>query len=155
MKIRNGFVSNSSSSSFIVISLDGGYSKELNWEALLEYSGGPMVVNYSFGKTDFGWGPEKISDTPSKIIFSYLRAQYADRNSWIEMLEKVIKEHTKCSEIKWVVGIDEYEDHVDFAYIDHQSVEGEANTEMFNDEYTLSRFLFCPQSCIQLDNDNH
>jgi hypothetical protein len=151
MKTRTKFVSNSSSSSFIVIALSG----DMCDRNMLEWDNGPLVVDYDFGTTEFGWGPEKISDTPSKICFAYIRALYAEQPTLISMLESVIKEHTKCSEIEWQIALEGDYKHFYYAYIDHQSIEGSDNMEMFNSEDDLKQFLFCKDSYIQLDNDNH
>lgn len=139
MKARAGFVSNSSSSSFVVIGSGDDCSKSVKW-AIEE--GGNITFGHH-GETDFGWGPDTITDVFSRINFAKLQAI---KPEWEEMLDKVIKEVIECDSITWDVD----------GYIDHQSAacEGE-NTEIFDDEETLKRFLFCEDSKIELDNDNH
>lgn len=76
--------------------------------------------------------------------------------TWLEMLENVLKRRSGANEIVWKITTS-YDDQssLTWGYIDHQSsaVEGE-NTEIFESEETLERFLFGPQSRIELNNDN-
>lgn len=148
MKVRTCFVSNSSSSSFIVI----GDSVEQTFES---YNGDlrrtdTIIIGRKIGETEFGWGPEKIKDAGSKINFAYLQATYNLEH--MEMLMSVLREYFD------EIGIELSSDYNSnyFGYIDHQSsaCEGE-NLEMFESEGTLIRFLFNKGSYIQLDNDNH
>lgn len=70
MKIRMGFVSNSSSSSFLVIKSDSG------WDALEPNSGKTYIVQ---GRHEFGWGPEVVQDIKKRIAFAALQAkEYSD-----------------------------------------------------------------------------
>jgi hypothetical protein len=164
MKYRNGFVSNSSSSSYVVIDASKGYEK-------YDMSGKTLVINANLGETDFGWGPEIIRDVGSRINFAYLQAEYAERKYssregehnkasslvYLSMLEAAIKEHTLAQDIR--VGISSkypLPTGMVNGYIDHQScaAEGE-NLEIFKDHNTLRDFLFGLGSQIVLDNDNH
>lgn len=146
MKIRSGFVSNSSSSSFIVINAQHGYEFPTFNENL--------IVDSSLGEIEFGWGPDTIYSVGSRITFSYIQALYANKKEWIEMLEKVIKENCNVKTISWDISID-YRDH-DYAYIDHQSSAEEGqNIEMFESEQKLKDFIFGTDSKIELDNDNY
>jgi hypothetical protein len=163
MKIRSGFVSNSSSSSFIVIknggSLDIPYNK-------VDY--GVLDVPETFeGKCQFGWERETSNDIGSKINFCYIQAQYFESddaltekalhaigessNLHMTMLEEVLKETLKVHEINWNIDLTSNN-----FYIDHQSsaVEGE-NLEMFESKEALRDFIFCPDSEIHTDNDNN
>lgn len=136
MKIRSGFVSNSSSSSFIVI----GYGDE---ESLNSCS--DVLKLGPLGETEFGWGPKTITDMHSRINFAKIQAE--GNLKWEDMLESVIKKNAKCKSIEWDLG--------EWYYIDHQSAACEdANIEMFDSEDDLRRFLFCEDSRIELDNDN-
>lgn len=165
MKVRNGFVSNSSSSSFVVIDASKGYDK-------LPYRG-TLVVDSNIGNTEFGWGPERITDIGSRIIFTYLQTQYATgeqdlllkkaleaihghSNDYLHMLEEVIRENSNVKSFEW--NITEEYDHPtkSWAYIDHQSNAAEgSNLEIFESKKQLKDFIFGSGSYIQLDNDNN
>lgn len=143
MKARIGFVSNSSSSSFVVIGTNGDRSKQL--KNLVEDG---IIILGSRGETEFGWGPETISDVFSMINFAKLQANYINNHDWENMLNDVIKEATNCNEILW-------DEKVIEGYIDHQSASCEGkNTEIFDTKDTLRNFLFCTDSKIVLNNDN-
>jgi hypothetical protein len=142
MKCRIGFVSNSSSSSFVVIGNVGDTSWLLKSEII-----DCNITLGNEGEVEFGWGPNVITDMFSRINFAFIQADI--REDWRDMLENVIKHELECDSITWVVN-DRY------AYIDHQSSSSEgSNTEIFDNEDTLRRFLFCEDSSIHLDNDNH
>ncbi len=142
MKTRIGFVSNSSSSSFVVI----GNTGDNSWRLKSDVQDGNLDLGND-GEVEFGWGPDDVTGMYSMINFAFLQAE--DNAEWMKMLEDVIKHEVGCETITWKVN-DRY------AYIDHQSSASEgSNTEIFDDEDTLRRFLFCDDSSIHLDNDNH
>ena len=139
MKIRSSFVSNSSSSSFVVINARGGYIKP----ALNDN----LVVGKYFGCSEFGWGPEEdIGDFGSRVIWAYLQSESVN-NKYLQMIEKVIKENSNVQNIEWKV----------LGYIDHQSKirERPENEEIFKSKEVLKDFLFGADSYIHVDNDNH
>ena len=156
MKFRNGFVSNSSSSSFIVIDAPS-YLPFCSDEEHL-------VVDRGFGTYEFGWGPEDVMDMGARVIFSYIQATETEvtvdplleqaliatqrsNNLLLDMLEEVIKENSNVKSIEWNLGND--------AYIDHQSHGSEgSNMEMFESKQSLKDFIFGSKSYIHLDNDN-
>ena len=149
MKIRKGFVSNSSSSSFIVIG--DGPLKELKID-------GTVIIG-QHGETEFGWENTVYDGVWSRINFAYLQA--VDRSEWLEMLEDILKEHLGCTEIVYLINTS-YDEKPDSehgpyvrGYIDHQSAACEgSNTEMFESKEKLKQFLFCADSYIQGGNDN-
>ncbi len=145
MKVRKGFVSNSSSSSFIVIE---DSSQILDYVVPDE-----LIVDTSLGQSEFGWEPETFYGVGSKIIFSYLQTIYSNNNDWLQMLTKVIKDHTGTSEIIWNITTEYISGGIGWSYIDHQST-APHNTEMFENEEILKAFLFGRDSYIQTDNDN-
>lgn len=163
MKVRSGFVSNSSSSSFVIIGngsfLDPNVSHELN------------VPQDLGGELEFGWGPETITDIGSRINFAYLQAQYVNKTNetllekameatgeyhpWFIMLENVLKKNLGVGKINWNIMTDSYTDEFG-GYIDHQSSSREGkNTEIFDSEEILEQFIFASDSKIELDNDNY
>ena len=149
MKIRMGFVSNSSSSSFVVIDTTGNYC-----DIPLQLSKKELLVGRNLGETEFGWGQEVLYDCGSRINFAYIQATYMNNQEWLQMLEEVIKKNSKVETIKMLISEDYDSDN--WGYIDHQSsaLEG-VNTEMFVDKMELKYFLFGEKSKIVLDNDNH
>ena len=144
MKIRNGFVSNSSSSSFIIIS-DG---------ELIPFNTKGIIWNsFGDGETEFGWQFDTYSDVDSKVNFAFLQALEINNEEWLKMIEEVIKEHTSASSVEH--GFVYEGDYITNGYIDHQSSSWEGvNIEMFKSKEKLKQFLFCDDSCIENSNDN-
>ena len=145
MKIRKGFVSNSSSSSFIVISNSFSLSNKMNLDS--------CIVGDE-GETQFGWDVFDYFDTESKINFVYLQILYTGnkfiRKARENMFESVMIEQYGCSDIQYTISFKNFE-----SYIDHQSNAGcDKNIEMFRDKETLRSFLFDSESYIHTDNDN-
>lgn len=151
MKTRQGFVSNSSSSSFIVIGRTT--DEQLIQQLKSHFVEDEIVLGVASGNFEFGWENEKYSDFWSKANFAYLQALYAQNKKWIKMIEKVIKDTLKVSKITWQLTID-YPDNNN-GYIDHQSSSSEdMNIGMFESEEELKLFLFSKDSYIQTGNDN-
>lgn len=158
MKTRQGFVSNSSSSSFVVI----GNSGKKQYPKLKEGN----VVDFSQEKFGFGWGPATLYRAEDRLAFAMLQIltlanEWNDKEKkcipdfsqppvkgWKKMLEEVLREECNVTHINW-------EQHK-YSYIDHQSSASEGrNTKIFKDKKTLCQFLFDAASQIDLDNDNH
>lgn len=154
MKTRLGFVSNSSSSSFVVIAKSDMIPRG-------QWKNQPLNVGES-GEREFGWDNKKYTSVYSRINFAYLQAmsvaEYdksseATKHKWLAMLEKVIKEYTGTPSIANLIEM-EYGGKY-WGYIDHQSCSSEGeNTEIFESEESLKNFLFSRDSYIQGGNDN-
>lgn len=156
MKVRRGFVTNSSSSSFVVLR---------NTRMMTPGFGiGKVLVIGDCGETEFGWLFKKYTDFYDKLNFAYLQVlgcrgskhcEY-DHEQWRRMIEDALRKYAGFDYVEWALT-DEYpvpHGMVD-GYIDHQSsaVEGE-NTEIFASYETLCDFLFSKDSYIQGGNDN-
>ncbi len=145
MKIREGFVSNSSSTSFVIIDASSGHKKLK----------GPLVFGDK-GVREFGWGPQTLIGMHSRINFAYIQTYESPER--LKMLEDVIHEHSGLTEpIVWHIALDyEHSNNGErWGYIDHQSAACEGkNLEMFESKKVLKDFLFGVHSQIILDNDN-
>jgi len=166
MKIRNGFVSNSSSSSFVCVGrkISTNFIKKFD-----EYvdTMGVLDVHKIFGTKEFGWDPEKYYDLGSKVLWAFYQSQYAEpkrnynensiySNQYLSMLEKVlVKNIPSIKAFIWPSSWNDWnsEQH---GYIDHESNASEnQNMEIFDSDEILEKFLFSEDSYIQTDNDNY
>lgn len=162
MKVRSGFVSNSSSSSFIVI----GTASLEDIRKLRGQWGGKdnLSITPNLGCHQFGWENEKYSHFWDRVFFAWIQAASMRRSrakggrpEWMKMLNKVLKTNLKVKKIHWNVSLDTPQsgNWDDWCYIDHQSAACEgSNIEMFESEKKLVNFLFSPASYIQGGNDN-
>ena len=150
MKLRTDFVTNSSSSNYVVI----GKSGKLELEGT--YKGRPFDIGEE-GHSEFGWEVRKYKSVYDRINFAALQVMGEERYSHSKnMLYALIKKHTGATEVNCILS-DKYNPPGGciWGYIDHQSTiaEGE-NTEIFASKETLKSFLFDEDSYIQGGNDN-
>ena len=181
MKVTNGWISNSSSSSFIVIApgfptleeqkTASKWAKQMLEDYTLDedsYESNLMVLpNYHIGETEFGWDERTYKNLGDKLNFCAIQIlelkRYVDEGYEIyakdelpfglniQLYEDMLKDVCKT-----YMNIDIRLKYNEDCYIDHQScsTEGE-NMDMFKDKDSLEKFLFNPESHIVGDNDNH
>lgn len=152
MKTRQGFVSNSSSSSFVIIGTGNiNIPKKDNY---LSYNDPNvfLISGKNGGKTQFGWEKEVSKSFEDRLNFAAIQAKNGGQK-YIDMLRNVICQTFGTKDIKIMLS-DDYDSH-EWAYIDHQSsiTEGQ-NAEMFDSEEALYNFLFSNDSEIHTSNDN-
>jgi len=159
VKYRSGFVSNSSSSSFLVITPE--YSPHYEKQDITYFiKDGVLYVNECWCGTEFGWCNVRYDHIGDKLAFAYLQCCYlhecgANKSELVDMIDSVMKEaYPEIREINWDSIRYDFEDND--AYIDHQSNAcANENIEIFDSVENMRDFLINPLSYIQGDNDNH
>jgi hypothetical protein len=147
MKIRNGFVSNSSSSSFIVCGTSGHYD-----DIPEHYIKDGVLDIRNIGETEFGWGPEKYYSINNRLSLCAVALQYlGDPEYGYQMLQEVISEND--DRVHTVIAENEDDHGYRSSYIDHQSVP--EMICMYESKEELKKFIFDSSSFITVDNDNH
>ena len=137
MKVRNGFVSNSSSSSFVAIAK----KRDKEIPVPITYSNTLMIPRNLSGETEFGSNSGKYSDFDSKLNFLILQALYADDMGYVSLIYQILRQKFGNIEIKNNLRLDfvdfddgeddsEELDKIHFGSIDHQSI-GEGFLEFF------------------------
>jgi len=164
MKIRNGFVSNSSSSSFVVIDLDKAYIKDYSeYGDRHELTIPNDLIN---PKYEFSWEVVNYTRFEDKICWAYLQALYIaeelNTNKYIEMIHEVLKKNLRVDKVTLRLGtaysLKNYPElSLIDGFIDHGSAYPEldlGNLQIFDDEENLTQFLFNDYSYISNCNDN-
>lgn len=147
MKKRLNFVSNSSSSSFIVI-------KKGKEDKIKKHNRKKLIVPCIYGDLAFGWDEHIYYDFYTKLNFCVFQCLYVwneQGKKWFEMLKKVIQDKLKLElELEKSENVYDY-----YGYIDHQSSSQEGrNIKMFNNKKNLETFLFSSSSYLKTGNDN-
>lgn len=182
MKLRCDFVSNSSSSSFIVFQDTMKNEHELN--AIKErfysivgtkdepiYGSRVMLPDPYIGEVEFGWDWKVYRSIGDKLNFAALQVAYSFGTKYLnrfDMFYSVLSEifddinmfmfyiapDIKSMEMYYRFKRKEDEKYSDIPYIDHQSCATEnKNIEIFKDKETLKKFILT-DSYIQGGNDN-
>ncbi len=177
MKTRHGYVSNSSSSSFVMVPEkavkamharkepldDRSYLAEMckrEIERKDELNEGRWIGLFDDGVKEFGWDIENYYDEQTKWNWMVLQAYYGGR----EWTQFSTDEYRKKLEdyLEYLVG---REIHIDWdgiaklendcdAYIDHQSIDSEETFDTV-DRLGISEFLLSQDAFVHTDNDNH
>lgn len=157
MKVRIGFVSNSSSSSFVVVS-DGILDQETE-DAFIESIRKKHVKFVPFqngAECKFGWEEKEYNDVDTKLNWAFLQAYYAKKQMANEKPLALLRLLFKCHRIDIdECALDKAVDS-DLAYIDHQSCcyESERHLDIFKSSVKLRSFLFDSRSRLVTGNDN-
>ena len=155
MKIRNGFVSNSSSSSFIVIRDTSIKIPKFDTNKLC------FPADFPGSTTEFGWGPEEISDFASKVNFAYIQTFYINKEraeKWRYMIESVLIENIDNLEAVEFLITTEFsseEANEKWGYIDHQSAPYDTGDLIINiyDEDSIINFIFNKYVTVKMYRD--
>lgn len=159
MKRRLDFVSNSSSSSYIIISHTKGELEDFS--DFQNSDGYYEVPNRDHGRYQFDWQFINTNDFFGKLNFCAMQCFYSKNfDNYFNMLKRVVKNNFNlnikmCHLTQQEYNGNVYKDLPSDCYIDHQSCATEgACMDMFKDEDTLLKFLSNSDSMIVGGNDN-
>lgn len=147
MKSRTGFVSNSSSSSFIIVG-SSGVDTVIPESVIIN---GSIDLN-GIGESEFGWGPQDMYNILDRLSLCDVALQYVmNPEACRQMLWEVLTENDQRIQTI-IVHTDTPGDNRYWRYIDHQSVYDLCR--MYESKKELRDFIFDASSYIVLDNDN-
>lgn len=162
MKERDGFVSNSSSCSFIISDKRERVSLDLkDIDKKYKNSNGKLYVPTVLGNQEFGWAGT-YTDIYSRInwVCAQIESLYSDGDK--KLKDKSVnfwKMFVRVCESNGVRIVPNPEFDLDKKeiYIDHQSQakNNERYLEIFESDKKLANFVFGKNSKIICDNDNH
>ena len=152
MKKRCGYVSNSSSSSFVVvpdnitpsdkdyndIAIVFPFSRDSEWEGFMD------------GEIKFGWQDREYHDTASKWNWLVLQAFYGGQK-YMGIIDEYVASVCPKTSVNWS-AVEKADDQIR-AYIDHQSVDAEGTFEAV-EKIGITEFLLNEKCYIQNGNDN-
>lgn len=100
---------------------------------------------------EFGWGYESHNDAYTKA--NYLAVDAFESEELLERLKRIIMEHTGATEV--IIDFTTHDWSArNNSYIDHQS-NGTGNDVLRGTDDEIKQFLFCTDSDLIIDNDNH
>lgn len=159
MKIRKGFVSNSSSSSFVVLGKNINEENKVQLAShLWKFMNEDDRLTY-FPEHSFGWEVVKYYETITKFDWALIMTTCLNderRTNFIIAINHSLQDYKIQIDMEYLNHIKEIYDSWDteHAYIDHQTMEKIRNHELFDSEDDIIRFLFSSESYIQNTNDN-
>ena len=163
MKTRIGFVSNSSSSSYVVVPKSVVQEYEKNRESrdiksfnrlklLFAFSGEEKWSGlFDSGEKNFEWQVVRYHDLESKWNWLVLQAYYSGSNAYLSIIENFLSEVNRNLKINWA-DVDEQVEKFN-AGIDHQSVDAQATFAEVG-AIGIDEFLVNENCFIQNSNDN-
>ena len=175
MKIRNGFVSNSSSSSFVVNRKTDTPKKDIPRD-LLKIKGEDYTITLPTkkGTYSFGWEEKRWKDVPAKMNYAVIQAMNSEKMwEYLYRIEEAIEAEFKENHpnddiyVYWDYNAVFYGSETQYAEIDHQSSIREDNDDwrrrtgkmpivhdIFDSVDNMRNFLFNQDAYIQGGNDN-
>ena len=97
----------------------------------------------------FGWEERTYFDAATKASYCLTWAKQCENDATLGMLRRVVASETNA-EVLFCESVDDYYKWGD---IDHQS--NHIAAEAFESDNLLRHFIFCPESILVTDNDNH